>query len=57
MTVKDFTFELITQDGKARLGKIFTQRGIIDTPTFMPVGTQGTGKEFLLKIYLKLILR
>ena len=44
MSVKDFSFELITQDDKARLGKIQTSRGNIDTPTFMPVGTQGTVK-------------
>ncbi len=44
MTSKDFSFELITQDGNARLGKIITSRGIIDTPAFMPVGTQGTVK-------------
>ena len=44
MTVKEFSFELITQDGKARLGKISTSRGLIDTPAFMPVGTQGTVK-------------
>ena len=36
--------ELITQDDKARLGKISTSRGLIDTPAFMPVGTQGTVK-------------
>ena len=53
MTVKDFTFELITQDGKARLGKISTQRGIIDTPTFMPVGTQGTVKGIFTEDILK----
>ena len=40
----DFSFELITQDEKARLGKIYTHRGEIDTPVFMPVGTQGTVK-------------
>ena len=28
----------------ARLGKIITPRGNIDTPAFMPVGTQGTVK-------------
>ena len=44
MSVKDFSFELITQDDKARLGKIYTLRGDIDTPAFMPVGTQGTVK-------------
>ena len=44
MPSKEFTFELITQDDKARLGKITTSKGIIDTPSFMPVGTQGTVK-------------
>jgi|TARA_B110000914_G_scaffold224725_1_gene243277 queuine tRNA-ribosyltransferase len=44
MAENDFSFELITQDDNARLGKITTSRGIIDTPAFMPVGTQGTVK-------------
>ncbi len=44
MLNKEFYFEFITQDGKARLGKINTPRGLIDTPAFMPVGTQGTVK-------------
>ena len=44
MLINEFSFELITQDDKARLGKIKTIRGIIDTPAFMPVGTQGTVK-------------
>ena len=44
MPSKEFSFELITQDDEARLGKIYTPRGIIDTPAFMPVGTQGTVK-------------
>ena len=39
-----FSFELITQNDRARLGKIFTSRGNIETPAFMPVGTQGTVK-------------
>jgi queuine tRNA-ribosyltransferase len=30
---------------KARLGKVYTSRGIIDTPVFMPVGTQGSVKS------------
>ena len=29
----------------ARIGKIQTDRGIINTPVFMPVGTQGTIKS------------
>ena len=40
----EFSFELIAQKDKARLGKIITPKGIIDTPAFMPVGTQGTVK-------------
>jgi queuine tRNA-ribosyltransferase len=44
MSESNFSFELITQDGNARLGKINTPKGFIDTPAFMPVGTQGTVK-------------
>jgi len=44
MSQNDFSFELITQDDSARLGRINTSRGSIDTPAFMPVGTQGTVK-------------
>lgn len=31
-------------DSKARLGRLITPRGVIDTPVFMPVGTQGSVK-------------
>ena len=34
-------------DTQARRGRIYTQRGEIDTPTFMPVGTLGTVKAML----------
>ncbi len=44
MSEKEFSFELIAQDDKARIGKIYTHRGQIETPVFMPVGTQGTVK-------------
>jgi queuine tRNA-ribosyltransferase len=37
-------FELLNTDGKARAGKITTDHGVIETPVFMPVGTQGTVK-------------
>ncbi|HEX7171545.1 MAG TPA: tRNA guanosine(34) transglycosylase Tgt [Candidatus Limnocylindria bacterium] len=37
------TFEA-TRVGRARLGRIVTPRGAIDTPQFMPVGTQATVK-------------
>ena len=32
-----FSFELKAQDDKARLGKIITPKGDIETPAFMPV--------------------
>ena len=44
MQKKKFSFELRAQNGKARLGRIHTPKGYIDTPAFMPVGTQGTVK-------------
>ena len=44
MLEDEFSFELITQDDKARLGIIKTPKGFIETPAFMPVGTQGTVK-------------
>jgi len=37
-------FSLLNEDGSARLGQIQTLRGVIDTPTFMPVGTAATVK-------------
>jgi len=45
MTNENFSFNLFNEDGFSRLGKIHTQRGSIDTPVFMPVGTQGTIKS------------
>ena len=53
MLSKEFSFELVTQNDKARLGKIITPRGIIDTPAFMPVGTQGTVKGIFTDDILK----
>src|SRR5437764_15399638 len=39
-------FELLASDqhSKARCGRLKTAHGVIDTPAFMPVGTQGTVK-------------
>ena len=37
-------WELDAQDGKARAGTIRTRRSVIETPIFMPVGTQGAVK-------------
>ena len=53
MPIDEFSFELITQSDKARLGKIITSRGTIDTPVFMPVGTQGTVKGIFTDDILK----
>ena len=40
-----FRFELRKTDASgARLGRLHTPHGIVDTPAFMPVGTQGTVK-------------
>jgi queuine tRNA-ribosyltransferase len=39
-----FSFRLIATDGAARTGEITTAHGIVRTPAFMPVGTQGAIK-------------
>ena len=41
---KAISWEVTAQDGQARTGIITTRRSIIETPVFMPVGTQGTVK-------------
>jgi queuine tRNA-ribosyltransferase len=38
-------FELLKTDGVARLGRLSTPHGVVETPAFMPVGTQGTVKS------------
>jgi queuine tRNA-ribosyltransferase len=37
-------YTLIAQDGKARAGLLETDHGVIETPIYMPVGTQATVK-------------
>ena len=44
MAFKKFAFRLLQKDNYARLGQIQTHRGKINTPAFMPVGTQATVK-------------
>ena len=39
-----FGFDLLATDGRARLGRVHTAHGSIDTPAFMPVGTAATVK-------------
>src|SRR5262245_61216216 len=38
------SFELLATDGAARRGRLHTSHGPVDTPIFMPVGTQATVK-------------
>jgi queuine tRNA-ribosyltransferase len=42
--VKPINWEVAAVDGNARAGVLRTRRSIIETPVFMPVGTQGTVK-------------
>ncbi|ASD68396.1 tRNA guanosine(34) transglycosylase Tgt [Pseudoalteromonas piscicida] len=37
-------FELDRKQGKARRGRLIFERGVVETPAFMPVGTYGTVK-------------
>jgi queuine tRNA-ribosyltransferase len=47
MTPDPFTFRLHRNDGAARLGEFETPHGVVQTPAFMPVGTQGAVKGTL----------
>jgi len=49
MTLKKFSFNVISQDKYSRLGLIKTHRGNIKTPVFMPVGTQATVKATFIR--------
>ena len=42
-------FEVVAtaKNGKARAGRLTTAHGVIETPVFMPVGTQATVKGLL----------
>lgn len=40
----DFPFVVEARDGAARAGLLYTPRGVVRTPCFMPVGTKGTVK-------------
>ena len=44
MALKNFAFKVLHKDKFARCGVIETHRGNINTPAFMPVGTQATVK-------------
>ncbi len=40
-------FELDKQDGRARRGRLVFDRGVVETPAFMPVGTYGSVKSMI----------
>jgi queuine tRNA-ribosyltransferase len=44
---RPFRFTLCATDGPARLGELETPHGLVHTPAFMPVGTQGAVKATL----------
>jgi queuine tRNA-ribosyltransferase len=43
-TTHSFSFEVLQTNGAARLGRLQTAHGTVETPVFMPVGTQATVK-------------
>ena len=51
--LKNFSFNVIENDNNTRLGLIETHRGNIDTPAFMPVGTQATVKAVFIDDIIK----
>jgi queuine tRNA-ribosyltransferase len=53
MALKIFKFNVIEKDKFARTGLIETHRGDIQTPAFMPVGTQATVKACLIDDVIK----
>src|SRR5215470_775660 len=46
MASSQFGFEILHEDAgsRARRGRFTTPHGVVETPAFMPVGTQGTVK-------------
>ncbi|MGC1464299.1 MAG: tRNA guanosine(34) transglycosylase Tgt [Pseudolabrys sp.] len=42
-----FSFKLLATDGDARRGEVVTAHGAVQTPAFMPVGTQATVKGLM----------
>lgn len=57
----DFTLQATAPSSKARAGRIVTDHGVIETPIFMPVGTQGSVKgvhipELCSQVHAQIIL-
>ena len=53
MALKNFAFQVLNKDKFARRGLIKTHRGEINTPAFMPVGTQATVKAVFIDDIIK----
>ena len=53
MTLKKFSFNVLANDNSSRRGLIETHRGKINTPVFMPVGTQATVKATFIDDIIK----
>ncbi len=53
MALKKFSFNVEETDNNTRLGLIKTHRGNINTPAFMPVGTQATVKGTFIEDIIK----
>lgn len=53
-------FDVIAQEGQARLGRLVLNHGLVETPIFMPVGTYGAVKgvapEMLERIGARIVL-
>ncbi|GAA6755462.1 tRNA guanosine(34) transglycosylase Tgt [Thermus thalpophilus] len=47
--MKPFAFHIEARSGRARVGRFHTPHGVVETPLFMPVGTQGSVKGLLPK--------
>ena len=44
-----FRFQVEARAGRARVGRLFTPHGAVETPLFMPVGTAGSVKGLMPK--------
>ena len=53
MSLKNFSFKVKNKDKFSRTGTIITSRGKIETPVFMPVGTQATVKATFIDDLIK----
>jgi queuine tRNA-ribosyltransferase len=55
-----FSFEIETTKGSARLGRLATPHGVVETPVFMPVGTvasvKGVSQDILEELGVQILL-